>query len=158
MMIKRHSPLDILMLITTALAICWIVILFLIKHYAPSPRLPLPPLKGSPEAVALVTNNWDKFLNLCPGLSKYQEALTFVNLNERLDPEWFTESWERGVDVNFKVSDNPDLTPIEFIVRRHTCQYFISADGSELTIYKSMCASLCVDEHLDHYGYISGDL
>lgn len=154
---KRNKLLDIVWLFIVAFVILWFAVLLLIKFYAPPPRLALPALTGSPQAVALVTDNWHKVLNLCPGLSKYQSALTFVNLSEYLDQDWIDEE-DRGVDVNFKVSDDPDLTPSDYMVDKHACQYFISRDGTELTIAKRECASLCVDDRLEHSGPISGDL
>lgn len=161
---KPNSLLDNVLIfigyIVAATAAIALLMTLLVKFYMPPPPLPLPALKGNPQAVAIVTDNWVKFLNMCPGLSKYQDALTFGRLYDHLDldPEWYSEE-ELGVEFTFKVSHHPDLIiPVEFMVYGHTCYYFISADGSELTISKSMCASLCVDEPLDHTGNISGNL
>ncbi|MEX1033761.1 MAG: hypothetical protein WDZ30_10415 [Cellvibrionaceae bacterium] len=103
----------------------------------------LPPLKGKSETTQLIESTWDRLLQRCPGLKKYQEDLTFSGINDMIDP--VMEEMSRA-EVVFKVSNTSQKIPNGFSVHGHTCGFGISPSGNSLRIQKEGCVSLCLNK------------
>lgn len=108
-------------------------------------KLQLPKLEGNPDAIQLVTSSWDKLLSHCPGLSKYQNDMVFLQIT---DKRTYEDEMAR-VDVEFKISNDLGSIPVEYRALGHTCRYGISPDGANVRIKKYMCVSVCLDRAYD---------
>lgn len=124
----------------------FILILAVIMPGCTSDNDPLqaPDLSGKPEIIQLVKDNWPKLLAHCPGLNKYQNDLTFEDIEDSVDP--VMEEMSRA-DVTFRIAKDPQIIPDSFRAWGHTCRYGISPDGMTLRIQKDVCVSICLDKH-----------
>lgn len=96
--------------------------------------------KGVKETVAVA---WPKAVKACPGFKKYEGDLTFKEVTDNFA---YAPPESMFIDVVFKVSDSPKLIPSTYKAFGHTCYFSISPDGSTLSIAKSPCARVCVDQ------------
>lgn len=97
----------------------------------------------SDEVKKLVTENWNNLLEQCPGLSRYQDDLKFSKITNYIDPIMGDES---RVDITYIVTKDAQKIPNSYKAWGHHCHFGIKEDGNSLSISKSACISLCLDE------------
>jgi hypothetical protein len=102
--------------------------------------------KGVKETVAAA---WPKAVKACPGFKKYEEDLSFKEVEDNYS---YAPAHAKRIEVVFKVSESPKQIPGAYRASGHTCYFSISPDGSTLSISKSPCASICADQ-----GGVTGD-
>jgi len=99
-----------------------------------------PKLEGKPEIVATIESHWDQLLDRCPALNKYSEDLTFAGLSDFT----YLDGAMSRVEINYKVSKDPNVIPNSYNAWGHTCAFGISPDGKTLRIQKEVCVSVCL--------------
>lgn len=101
---------------------------------------------------ATLTKKLERMVTACPGLQEYSPDFSRAEVVERIGTYYF-EGDEGGVQVRFKVSDNPQHLPQELgRSQGNTCYISINGAGTEMSISKSACKSLCQGKWVEHAG------
>lgn len=110
--------------------------------------LPMPVFSAKPETRQLLNDSWPSLLVHCPGLSKYQKDLSYVGVDDLLDPS--LGELARAAVV-YKVADNPAAIPRRYMAAGHTCGFGVGKGGT-LRIQKRPCVSICLDSDYESGG------
>ena len=100
------------------------------------PALNLPE-STPPEVAARIKAMWPAIVDRCPGLKKYWPSLEFRGV------ETFPEC---SAALAFKVTEEPGHFPAQYRSWGHNCWLCIADDGSTVTIWKSACQELFLDQ------------
>jgi len=109
------------------------------------------PSNLSAEAKSLVDASWPKVRAACPGLSVYASKIDFQTIEENFS--YASSKEAERVSIVFKVKDNPSVVFGKYVANGHNCSFEVSRDGSQLSVPKSACASLCEDKTIDTSEY-----
>lgn len=94
----------------------------------------------------------ERMVTACPGLQEYSPDFSRAEVVEHIGTYYF-EGDDGGVQVRFKVSDNPQYLPQELGKSQgNTCYISINGAGTEMSISKSACKSLCQGKWVEHAG------
>jgi hypothetical protein len=104
--------------------------------------MPLPKIEITDKAAKLLEYSWPRVLKACPGLNKYQSELTVLKVDDLLDSQFGLNR----IDVEIVVNENAKI-PRGYRANGHHCYLMVSADGTDLSISKRACASLCADKN-----------
>lgn len=76
----------------------------------------------------------------CPGLNRYAQDLGVASLDQS-----YMHGYEGGLELSFKVSNNPQLLPppLNLYSKGNTCRLSIRKDGKRVYIAKRACHSIC---------------
>jgi hypothetical protein len=100
----------------------------------------------SDEVKKLVTENWDAFLAQCPGLNKFQDDLSFSQMDDYLEP--FMDDKEAWLTVTYVVSDDPKRIPNSYKAWGHHCHFRLYDHNKTIGVPKRACASVCLDKNM----------
>ncbi|PZO16086.1 MAG: hypothetical protein DCE87_06920 [Betaproteobacteria bacterium] len=103
------------------------------------------------EAKSLVETSWPKVKAACPGLSAHASKIDLQTIEENFS--YASSKEAERVSIVFKVKDSPSLVFGKYVANGHSCFFEVSRDGSQLSVPKSPCASLCEDKAIDASEY-----
>lgn len=110
---------------------------------SPSRPLALPDQStASAEANALVASKWPAMRAACPGLDKYSDSLSPMDVEDNFA---YAPDDAQRVTVSYGIAKDEQRIPTKYAAFGHTCLLEVSRDGSRLLIAKSPCQAVCLD-------------
>ncbi len=109
----------------------------------------------NPEAKTIVTEAWPKIKQACPGLNKYASSLQFDGIEENFS---YAPEHAQRVSIKFKIPDNDQNIPLNYVANGHTCYLEVSRDGKTLTVSKNACKAVCLDKEIHGTSYENNQL
>lgn len=102
----------------------------------------------SREARLLLLESLPKMRRAAPGFDRYAKDLTVVNIDEALLN--FSDPGYRRLTVQMTLPRTPNFIPNEYKAFGENCFVDISRDGRWMTISKTSCKSVLLDERVDY--------
>lgn len=109
--------------------------------------------KLSPQAKELLLVAWPKMKTKLPGLNKYGNAVTVVDIQDFLnnDPEY------RKLTIELVVPDGESDVPSEYKAWGNHCFVDISSDGQTASFTKRACKAVLLDQNVFGTEHDNGD-
>jgi len=102
--------------------------------------MPVPANLG-PHAKNLAEKSIPKIRAACPGLNKYGNALVYKGIEDSLN-------YANKITVMFNVSDDKSDIPNDYRAWGHSCYIDVDASGEKISIAKSPCKAVCLDQDI----------
>lgn len=101
----------------------------------------IPPSDPDLEAKAAVSI--PQLINACPGLNWYAADISVITVGKS-----YMIDYEGGIELQFKVVDNPKVLPSPLNIRcaKNNCYIVINKEGTKAYIAKRACHSICSGE------------
>lgn len=101
----------------------------------------------SPEAKDLVSRSLPKIREACPGLEKFGTDLKNNIIHDYMGLD---EKESRKVTIEVVVPNGESIIPDRYRAWGQHCYLDVSADGSSLSVAKTACKSVCMDEDFNN--------